>query len=297
MKAFRILDNCIKDAFKSVFRNFSLSLAAISCIVITLIIVSCSIVLSRNVENFATIVEDDVEIHNYISNDIENLESVKEQIESIDNVASVTLSDKEEQKQKAMEDDKTFAEIMQEWSPDENPLRNVYVVKIADVTLLRDTAQKLESIEGIDIVAYGDDAVETMLSTFTSLEKGSYVVVIALVLVTIFLIVNTIKLTIFSRKREISIMRLVGASNLTIKIPFVIEGILLGIIGSIIPIAIVVFGYPYLYQETGGILYSSLIRLVEPNPFIYTTSLIILIIGMAVGMLGSSSAVRRYLKV
>ena len=119
----------------------------------------------------------------------------------------------------------------------------------------------------------------------------------ALSLVTVFLIVNTIKLTIFSRKREISIMRLVGASNMRIKMPFVVEGIVLGIIGSILPIAAIIYGYTELYNHFGGQLFSPVIKLVEPMPFILYTSVIILAIGMLVGMIGSSRAVRRYIKV
>ena len=92
-------------------------------------------------------------------------------------------------------------------------------------------------------------------------------------------------------------MRLVGASNSRIKLPFVIEGIILGIIGSIIPILTIVFGYTALYKSFDGILFSSVIKLVKPMPFVLNTSLIVLLIGMVVGMIGSSNAVRRYIKV
>ena len=92
-------------------------------------------------------------------------------------------------------------------------------------------------------------------------------------------------------------MRLVGASNISIKMPFVIEGMVLGIIGSILPIILVIYGYYVLYKNTGGQLFSPLIRLIEPEPFVYIVSLIVLIIGIVVGMIGSSKAVRKYLKV
>ena len=92
-------------------------------------------------------------------------------------------------------------------------------------------------------------------------------------------------------------MRLVGASNSRIKLPFVIEGIILGIIGSVIPILAIVFGYTALYDHFGGVLFSSVIRLVKPMPFVVDTSLVVLLIGMIVGMIGSARAVRRYIKV
>ena len=92
-------------------------------------------------------------------------------------------------------------------------------------------------------------------------------------------------------------MRLVGASNFTIKMPFVIEGMVLGIIGSIIPIIIVIYGYFVLYKKLNGELYSPLLQLVSPEPFIYIVSLIVLVIGIIVGMFGSYKAVKKYLKV
>ena len=92
-------------------------------------------------------------------------------------------------------------------------------------------------------------------------------------------------------------MRLVGASNGRIKLPFVIEGIILGMIGSIVPILVVVFGYSTLYDYFDGILFSPVIKLVKPMPFVMNTSFIILLIGMLVGMIGSARAVRKYVKV
>ena len=92
-------------------------------------------------------------------------------------------------------------------------------------------------------------------------------------------------------------MRLVGASNIAIKTPFIVEGMILGCIGSILPILAVCFGYVALYNQLNGYVYTEIIKLVEPEPFIYIVSGIILVIGVLVGMIGSSSAVRKYLKV
>ena len=139
--------------------------------------------------------------------------------------------------------------------------------------------------------------VEKMVSAFESIQKVTYGIVISLIVVTVFLIVNTIKLTISARKREISIMRLVGASNFTIKTPFIIEGMILGALGSIIPILVTMFGYVAFYNHFNGYLFSQLIQLIKPEPFIYSTSLIVLVIGIIVGTIGSASAVKKYLKI
>ena len=136
-----------------------------------------------------------------------------------------------------------------------------------------------------------------MIAAFNQVEKITYGIVIALIVVTVFLIINTIKLTISARRREIGIMRLVGASNFTIKTPFIIEGMILGIFGSIVPVLITMYGYTAFYNHFDGYLYSQLIKLIQPEPFIYQVSLSVIIIGIIVGMIGSSSAVRKYLKV
>ena len=139
--------------------------------------------------------------------------------------------------------------------------------------------------------------VNRFLQVFKVVEKGTIAAVIALIVVTVFLIINTIKLTIFSRKREISIMRLVGASNLTIKLPFVVEGMVLGMIGSIVPILLTIYGYSAIYDHFDGQLFSQLIKLIDPTPFVFQISLVIFVTGIIVGMFGSLRAVKKYLRV
>ena len=151
-------------------------------------------------------------------------------------------------------------------------------------------------MDKVSLVRYGEGMVDKLVKAFTSIEKVAYGVVIALIVVTVFLIINTIKLTIFSRKREISIMRLVGASNISIKVPFIIEGLFLGVIGSIIPIILTIYGYISIYDFFGGKI-STFAKLIEPTPFVYLSSVLLLIIGILVGMFGSYQAVKKYLKV
>ena len=139
--------------------------------------------------------------------------------------------------------------------------------------------------------------VEQLVSVFDIVRKITIGMVIALIIVTAFLISNTIKITIFSRKREIEIMRLVGASNINIKIPFIFEGLFLGVLGSVIPIIITTYGYTALYKKFSGQLFSPFIKLIKPTPFIYEISLTLIIIGVLVGMYGSLKAVRKHLKI
>ena len=299
MKAIRIFTRNIRDSFKSVFRNFSLSLASISCITITLIVVAISIILTYNVNNFATLVERDVTIVAFLDVDISNegKQSVLTSIRKLDNIESVEFESKVQIMEEMMESSETFKNIMQNWDESTSPIQDTYLVKVKDINDIGKTAKEIEKITGVDIVKYGEGMVEQLVSIFEVVRKASILIVIALIVVTAFLITNTIKITIFSRRREIDIMRLVGASNINIKIPFIFEGLFLGILGSIIPIVATIYGYVAAYNNVGGHLFSPLIQLIEPQPFVYVTSLILLAIGILVGMFGSWRAVRKYLKI
>ena len=294
MKLFRMLRRSIRDAFKSVFRNFSLSLASISCITITLIIVAISIMVTFNVQEFTSEMEKDLTIVVFLDQDIND---IRNSLENMTNVESITYQNKDAIKEDMSKESDVFEEVMSTWSEEDNPLKDTFQVKVKDVEKISNTAKKIERLDNVSTVKYGEGMVDNLISAFEAAKNISYGMVIALVLVTVFLIINTIKLTIFSRKREISIMRLVGASNFTIKTPFIIEGMILGLLGSIIPILIVCFGYIALYNHSNGYLYSRMISLIEPEPFIYMVSGIVVVIGIIVGMIGSASAVRKYLKI
>jgi len=299
MKVFRILARNIRDSFKSVFRNFSLSLASISCITITLIVVSIAIILSFNVNNFAALVEKDVSIVAFLKVDItqEERDKVEEKINNIDNVESYVFKGKMEITEEMMESSDIFKNIMGEWTEEESPIQDTFVVKVSDINKIKNTANKIKKIDNVTLVKYGEGMVEQLVVVFDVVEKISIGMVIALIIVTAFLIANTIKITIFSRKREIEIMRLVGASNINIKIPFILEGLFLGILGSIIPIILTTYGYTALYSNFDGQLFSPFIKLIIPQPFIYEISGVLIIIGMLVGMFGSWRAVKKYLKI
>lgn len=301
MKALRIIKRSIRDSIKSVFRNFSLSVASIACITITLIVVAISMILSMNVNKFTELIERDVTIVAFLDLDVtqEQIQAIEQEILRVDNVDqdSVIFKDKMAISEDMMSSSEVFKSMMSDWTREESPIQDTFQVKVIDIENIGKTADKLKEIEGIEIVKYGEGMVEQLVKVFDVIRKGCIYIVIALILVTAFLITNTIKITIFSRKREIEIMRLVGASNINIKIPFILEGLLLGILGSIVPVLLTIIGYRAIYDHFNGVLFSQLIKLVKPEPFIYLISLVLLGIGMIVGMVGSARAVKKYLKI
>ena len=300
MKFFRSIKRYFRDAAKSVVRNFSLSLASISCITITLIVVALSIVLSYNVEEMTKHVSSNISIVVFLDgkSDENDLSRIKSSIERLDNVEEITFKSKQEYAKEIKNMDDRFSLIVDSWTDTTIPLLDSYEVKVKNIEKIKDTADKIKKMDKVSSVNFGEEYIESVITIFGVIEKVCIGGVVALVLVTAFLITNTIKLAIFSRKTEIEIMRLVGASNMAIKIPFLIEGSFIGLFGSIIPSIIMAYGYNTLYNYLGGQLFSSSLgKLVAPYPFILWTSLLLLLIGLLVGMFGSSRAVRKYLKI
>ena len=298
MKLFRIIGKSIREAFKSILRNFSLSVASISCTTITLIIVAIALLATYNVNSVTKKIEDVLTIVVFVDKKAtdEEVKALSDKIYSTDNVnkKETYYNSKEKLKEDLSQDEKMKVLLD---TVDENPLQDTFVVKVTDVMHLTDTAEKIKGYDKVANVKYGESLVNKLLRMFSIVRNGCVIAVIALILVTAFLIANTIKITIFSRRTEIGIMRLVGTSNTVIKLPFLIEGFVLGVIGSIIPILLTIYGYSFLYDYSGGNLFTELIVLVKPSEIVYSASLVLLIVGGIVGMFGSVRAVRKFLKV
>lgn len=299
MKLFRNIKRYFRDAAKSVLRNFSLSLASISCITITLIVVAFATILSHNVENFAESIRKDVTVVIFLKSETteEEIRDIEFKIRGTKNVEELTFVSKKETAE-SMKENETFEAIINTWTDETNPLLDSYMLKVKNIDNIKDTVNTIKNIEGVNNVNYGEEMIDQLITVFKVVERAAIIIVIALIVVTAFLIANTIKLAIFSRKREIEIMRLVGASNISIKVPFVIEGLFIGALGAVIPIILSAYGYVSLYNFFDGKLFSSnLAKLVSPTPFMYYTSALLLLIGIVVGMFGSYSAVKKYLKI
>lgn len=300
MRGIRTILRYIRDAAKSVVRNFSLSLASISCIAITLVVVAFSLILSYNVENFTELIRKDVTMVIFLDKNAEKTDysRIEASIRNTGNVEKLVFKSKQESAEEMGKENDAFQTIIDGWTDETNPLLDSFELKVKDVDTIKETADTIKNIEKVNSVNYGEDMVDQLITVFDVINKISIGAVVALVVVTAFLITNTIKLAIYARKREIEIMRLVGASNISIKVPFVIEGLFLGFLGSIIPVVITIWGYTSLYDFFGGKLFgSALIRLIEPTPFVYLASLLLVVIGILVGMFGSWQAVKKYLKI
>lgn len=290
----------VKEGFRGVGRHWGMSISSAIAVTITLIIISLFLMFTWNVQNFTRNIESSMEIsvmvdYNYESQDQEA--AIRSAIEAIPGVKKVTYSDKDQEFQYYIDsfDDEKTKEAFEPFRSD-NPMHDAFYVESDNGSEISGIAEKIQKIEGVSEVNYGGQSTVNMVGAMNTVRKIGGILVIGLTLLAIFLIANTIKLTISARQDEIIIERNVGATNHFIRAPFVIEGMIIGIIGSIIPIALTIWGYMFLYQRTGGVVISNMFHLVKPVPFVYELSVVLLLIGIVVGLIGSWLSVTRYLR-
>lgn len=297
IKFFRNIPRHFKEAYFGLCRNLAMTLSSISAVTVTLLLIGIFLVFAVNVESFTQSMEDDLKIHVKIEDTIEEskIASLKEAIEKIPDVKSVVYSDKDSELDALIDVYGEEGYIFESYRGEANPLKRAFIVEVKDGDAIDRVTSSIEKVPGIYSALYGGKSILKMMDAFNNIRSGGVVFVLSLSALAIFLISNTIKLTIFARKDEISIMRLVGASNGFIRTPFLIEGMFIGVLGALIPIVMAIFGYRFLYDAMGGFFFSEMFPLVGVTPFIYQLSIVLLLVGMVVGLIGSYISVSRFL--
>ncbi|WP_404329903.1 permease-like cell division protein FtsX [Mesobacillus maritimus] len=298
MKA-RTFRRHVKESFKSLARNNWMTLASVSSVTVTLLLVGVFFVIMMNLNSVATSIEKDVEIrvHIDVAANEQDKELLEQELNRIPAVDSIEYSPKEQELNSLIDsfgdEGEAFKLVEQE-----NPLKDVFIVKTKNPADTMNTAKDIEQLNYVSSVKYGQGTVESLFKFIDISRNVGLILIIGLLFTAMFLISNTIKITIMARKREIEIMRLVGATNSFIRWPFFLEGLWLGILGAIIPIAAVSAAYYYLYDLIQSKLAAdNFIKLLEFNPFVYQLSAILILMGAAIGIWGSLMSVRKFLKV
>jgi len=297
MKA-RTISRHARESFKSISRNGWMTFASVSAVTVTLILVGVFFVIMMNLNRVAQTIEDDVQIrvHIDVAANKQDQQTLKSEIEAIPEVKSITFSPKEKELKDLVknmgEEGKAFKLFEQD-----NPLNDVFIVKTKNPTDTMKAAKKIEKFNYVAKVRYGQGKVEKLFSFIKAARNVGIVLVIGLFFTAIFLISNTIKITIIARRREIKIMRLVGATNWFIRWPFFLEGLWLGILGAILPIVLISIAYYRAYDYIGPKLTGTFIKVLPVDPFMYQVAGILLLMGALIGIWGSVMSVRKFLKV
>ena len=295
-KLIRSIPFHLKTAIVSIFRHFAMSFSAMSAVSVTLVMFGIMMVLAGTVQNFSKNIEEDVRIHVVLHESIasqKTLDGIEKKIKQVDHVSKIVFSSKEEELELMILE---RGEELAMYRGENNPLSHAFFVTVDNPHHLQEVNDLIGEINGVSATHYGGDAIAKMVDLLENIRFWGYVFVGLLSILALFLISNAIKLTIYARRNEIAIMRHVGAENWFIKTPFMLEGVLIGVFGAILPSVLVWFGYRYLYQISNGRIITSLFTLLAPDPF--TTQIVALMIffGAVVGMVGSFFVTGKYLK-
>lgn len=294
-----MINRPIKEGFRGVGRHWSTTVSSALAVTFTLTIISIFLIMMFNIQNFTRNIETSLDIYAGVDYDYESQEdSLKEKIEAIDGVKSVTFSSKDEEFDYYI-DSFSDQETKDAFEPfrDDNPMHDAFYVETETGDDIETVANALNNIEGIVDVSYGGQSTINLVSALNTVRLVGLIIVLVLSFVAVFSIQNTIKLAIYARSDEITIMRNVGATNGFIRSPFVMEGAIIGVLGAMIPIGVSIWGYYYLYNWTGGTVISNMFKLLNPMPYIFYLAGILLAIGILVGLIGSYVSVTKYLKV
>lgn len=295
----RTLSRHLRESVKSLGRNSWMTFASISAVTVTLLLVGVFAVIMMNLNKVATDLENDVEIRvliDIMEDDEQTAKAEAEliaQIENLPEVEEVVYSAREQELDNLIKD---FGDELSLFEQN-NPLHNVLYVKATDPQQTANVAKQIEKLDHINDVLYGEGKVEKLFSFLNISRNIGLVLILGLLFTAMFLISNTIRITITARKDEIEIMKLVGATNSFVRVPFVLEGMWIGLLGSIIPITAVSVIYYNLYNTLSERIKGDLLELLEVTPLLYQVSALLVGIGLLIGIWGSFMSVRKFLKI
>lgn len=285
-----------RDGFRNLWRNKIMSIASISTVAISLFLLGCVWLFVANVNNMVFNVESELEINAYVEQGLprETAQAIASEIGAYDGVASVEFIPKEEGIRMLENRFGTEADLAGTVG-ENNPLPDMIQLKATNPDLVPALAEKLSAMEGIDQVRYGQGMVEKLLKTADWLERAGFIGLICISIAAVFLISTSIRVTVFARRDEITIMRLVGATNWYIRWPFLIEGMLTGFFGALLAVAILILGYNKLV--TSLMTNMSFIPIMTDQAALLLLGRNILLYGAGLGIVGSFLSVFRYLRV
>lgn len=285
------------ESLKSLKRNGWMTVASATAVAISLTLLGIFLALIMNATKLAEDIENNVDISVLvdIGTNQEDIDKLKKELEDLPNVKSVEFSSKDEELKKLEE---SMGSVWSMFEGDSNPLYDNFIVKAKNPQTIKKVAKQAAKLKNVHRADYGGLVSDKILKITKGMRTWGLGAAVLLVFVAVFLISNTIRITIMSRQREIQIMRLVGAKNGYIRWPFFLEGAWIGVVGSILPCLIIFFGYKAAYRVLSQpqILGASY-RLLTPETFSIQIMLLLVGIGILIGALGSVISMRRFLKI
>ena len=286
----------IGDAFKSLKRNRTICIASIITVFITFVVLGAFLLIAQNAGLAIEGVQDKIEIKVFLTKDIKLTQEreLQVKIREQDGVSEVTYESKEDAYNKVMENNPNF---LKGYTLDSNPFPASYIVKIKDTSKIQGIIDALKDLPGVESIDNQQDMIDTMQNVISGIRWVGIILFIVLIAVSVFLIMNTTRLTVYSRRKEIGIMKFVGATDWFIRWPFIIEGIVIGLSGAVIATIVLFFIYKAVFNYLTGSITMMLTSFI-PATYVFSTLLwIFMLCGVVIGAVASILAIRRFLKV
>lgn len=290
----------IKEAAVGVWRNRLMSLASVVVVVLTLMILGAFTLINLNIQAITDEVRGQVEIVVYLLDEASTPEEVsrlKGELAELPGVQEISFISQDEALTRLKErlgDQSGIADGLER-----NPLPASFEIKPVDPERTADIAERIGHFQGVESVDYGKQIVEQLLSFSRNIQFFSYTVIIFLGVISLFLIANTIRLTVYSRRRQIGIMKFVGATDWFIRWPFILEGVFIGLLGALFTYLLLFFGYSFLYHQANTWMYQNFLSVEMVMPAAAGKELLKFLFasGVGIGAIGSGISVRKFLRV
>ncbi|MEX5286284.1 permease-like cell division protein FtsX [Selenomonas sputigena] len=286
----------IREVCISIKRNTWMSFASIGTVAVSLFILGMFLIIVMNMNRMASMLESQVQINVYLSDKLKGseIDDIEDDLNKMQGIESVKYVSREEaivRLRERLGDQKYLLDALD----DKNPLPNSFEVTVKQPTMVETAAKAIERFDGVESAKYGQDVVEHLFDMTRLIRAFGFTLMLLLAGATLFIISNTIRLTVFARRKEIAIMKYVGATDWFIRWPFLLEGVVLGFFGGVFASV----ALRSIYGMITAKVYSTLafLPLIPQYPFVNFISVVMLLSGMVIGALGSTISLKRFLKV
>ena len=289
----------LKQGAKNTYLNKAMSAASAGVLTACLVLVGLTISVSENIQSIVGYVQQQNEIIVYVEDNLSQDEEslLDSQIRALPNISEIKYTSKEE----AFESQHDKLGELLDGYENEDIFPASYSIKVKDLSIIDENVAELSKLEGVYKIDAPTNVIEVMLKVGYGVSFAASIVVFALLIVSVVIIMNTIKITVFGRRREINIMKYVGATNSFIRMPFVVEGIILGLGAVISAFATIWIIYEWAYSKievsTENWLGSAASSLIPFSEIAWTILPVFLLMGVAAGAFASAVSVRKHLKV
>ena len=298
MKFFRYLQYGFRDTLRSLWRHKGMVLVSVLTVATMLVALGSATLLAANSNYMAGNLEDELEVIVYLNTDVTRDEALalEPAMKAITGFESLEFVPKEAalEEMSTRFDETNLAEAL----GGTNPLPDAYKIKLEQPEQIADAVAYLENTEvfpQIEMVRYGQDVVENMIALTGTLEIACIALIIGMLLIALFMVNSTIRLTVATRGEEINIMKYVGATNFYVRIPFFLEGLVIGIVGALLADVVLYFGYDAILEYIEANI--SFITMLNDPQLMMLMMLVLLVGGTLLGAIGSNIAIKKYLKV